>query len=151
MSKPTMSHGLHVSFNLPQIIIKQLADALTEIHSRGVFHRDIKLDNIVIETGPDGPRVRIIDFGSGTSLSEGIYTAEQGRLSFLLSSSEPIQHLCCLCALPPSLTIKLCLCVAVCILGTYRYTTPEWFLHSRYRAETDYGVAARSGAVWDTS
>lgn len=87
MSKLTMSHGLHVSFNLPQIIIKQLADALTEIHSRGVFHRDIKLDNIVIETGPDGPRVRIIDFGSGTSLSEGMYTTEQGRLSFLLSSS----------------------------------------------------------------
>lgn len=66
-----MSHSLHVSFNLPQIIMKQLVDALIEIHSRGVFHRDIKLDNILIETGSDGPCVRIIDFG--TSLSEGMY------------------------------------------------------------------------------
>lgn len=80
MSKPTMSHSLHVSFNLPQLV-----DALIEIHSRGVFHRDIKLDNILIETGSDGPRVRIIDFGSGTSLSEGMYTTEQGRLSSIFA------------------------------------------------------------------
>uniref|UniRef100_A0A8C4D833 non-specific serine/threonine protein kinase n=1 Tax=Dicentrarchus labrax TaxID=13489 RepID=A0A8C4D833_DICLA len=61
-----------------KIIVKQLVDALIEIHSRGVFHRDIKMDNILIEIGNDVPRVRLIDFGCGTYLSEGIYIKEQG-------------------------------------------------------------------------
>ncbi len=78
-----MSHNQHVSFSLPQTITKQLVDALIEVHSRGVFHRDIKLDNILIETSSDVPRVRLIDFGCGTFLSEGTYIAEHGRLFFL--------------------------------------------------------------------
>lgn len=78
-----MSHSLYVSFSLPQTMTKQLVDALIEVHSRGVFHRDIKLDNILIETGSDVPRVRLIDFGCGTFLSEGMYITKQGRLSFL--------------------------------------------------------------------
>lgn len=63
--------------------MKQLVDAIIEVHSRGVFHRDIKLDNILIETGSDVPRVRLIDFGCSTYLSEGSYSTQQGRLSFL--------------------------------------------------------------------
>lgn len=77
-----MPHGLHVSFSLSQTIAKQLVDGLIEVHSRGVFHRDIKLDNILIQTGPDVPRVRLIDFGCGAFLTERMYTTKQGRLSF---------------------------------------------------------------------
>ena len=77
-----MSCGLNMSFSLTQTITKQLVDALIEVHSRGVFHGDIKLDNILIETGSDVPRVRLIDFGCGKFLSE-IYFTVQGRLSFL--------------------------------------------------------------------
>lgn len=80
---PTMSHSLHVFSSLPQIIIKQLVDSLIEIHSKEVFHRDIKTDNILIETASDVPCVRIIDFGCGTFLSGQTYTDEEGRLSFL--------------------------------------------------------------------
>ncbi|XP_070765083.1 serine/threonine-protein kinase pim-1-like [Enoplosus armatus] len=65
-----------------KILTKQLVDALIEIHSKGVFHRDIKLDNILIETGSDIPRVRIIDFGCGTLLSKNIYIAEQGTFEY---------------------------------------------------------------------
>ncbi|XP_059201299.1 serine/threonine-protein kinase prk-2-like [Centropristis striata] len=61
-----------------KIITKQLVDALIAVHSKGVFHRDIKLDNILIETGSDVPRVRLIDFGCGTFLSGGKYMTEQG-------------------------------------------------------------------------
>ncbi|XP_045897103.1 serine/threonine-protein kinase pim-2-like isoform X6 [Micropterus dolomieu] len=59
-------------------IAKQLVDGLIEVHSRGVFHRDIKLDNILIQTGPDVPRVRLIDFGCGAFLTERMYTTKQG-------------------------------------------------------------------------
>ncbi|XP_034555358.1 serine/threonine-protein kinase pim-1-like isoform X2 [Notolabrus celidotus] len=61
-----------------KIIGKQLVDALIEIHSRGVFHRDIKMENILIETGSDVPRVRIIDFGCGTFVTEEAYTSGPG-------------------------------------------------------------------------
>ncbi|XP_019935328.2 serine/threonine-protein kinase pim-2-like isoform X1 [Paralichthys olivaceus] len=46
-----------------KIIIKQLVEAAIEMHSKGVFHRDIKLNNVLIQNTSDGPRVRIIDFG----------------------------------------------------------------------------------------
>ncbi|XP_027131755.1 serine/threonine-protein kinase pim-1 [Larimichthys crocea] len=56
-----------------KIITRQLVDALIEIHSKGVFHGDIKSDNILIETGSDVPRVRIIDFGCGAFLSDATH------------------------------------------------------------------------------
>jgi len=41
-------------------IFSQLMDALTHIHARGVAHRDIKLDNIMIDAQG---KVKLIDFG----------------------------------------------------------------------------------------
>ncbi len=49
VSRPTVLHSLLVSFSIPQIIARQLLDALIEIHSRGVFHGDIKPENILID------------------------------------------------------------------------------------------------------
>ncbi|XP_019945278.2 serine/threonine-protein kinase pim-2-like [Paralichthys olivaceus] len=46
-----------------KIIMKQLVEAAIEMHSMNMFHRDLKLENILIQTTSDGPRVRIIDFG----------------------------------------------------------------------------------------
>ncbi|KAM6989134.1 serine/threonine-protein kinase pim-1-like [Tautogolabrus adspersus] len=56
-----------------KVFAKQLVDAVMEIHSRGVFHRYIKMENILVETGSDVPRVRLIDFGCSTFLTDGIY------------------------------------------------------------------------------
>nr|XP_040037131.1 aurora kinase-like isoform X1 [Gasterosteus aculeatus aculeatus] len=46
-----------------KIILRQLVDAALDLESKNIFHRDIKLENILIETSSDVPRVRIIDFG----------------------------------------------------------------------------------------
>ncbi|XP_056300852.1 serine/threonine-protein kinase pim-2-like isoform X2 [Pseudoliparis swirei] len=70
------SLGHHLPEDQAKTIVKQLVDALIEVHSKEVFHRDIKLDNILIETGSDVPRVRLIDFG--TLLSEGLYSTRLG-------------------------------------------------------------------------
>lgn len=47
--------------------MRQLVDAAIYMHSVGVFHQDIKCDNILIEEGKElnNIRVRVIDFGSG--------------------------------------------------------------------------------------
>ncbi|XP_060890792.1 serine/threonine-protein kinase pim-2-like [Labrus mixtus] len=46
-----------------RLILKQLIEAARELQSKKVFHRDIKAENILIETSTDFPRVRVIDFG----------------------------------------------------------------------------------------
>ncbi|XP_059181166.1 serine/threonine-protein kinase Chk2-like [Centropristis striata] len=44
-------------------IMKQLVEAAVNMHSLGVFHRDIKAENVLVDLSSDVPRVRIIDFG----------------------------------------------------------------------------------------
>ncbi|XP_074480621.1 serine/threonine-protein kinase pim-1-like [Sebastes fasciatus] len=54
-----------------KIILKQLVDALIDLQDKHIFHRDIKVENILIETGSDFPRVRIIDFGLSCFVKKG--------------------------------------------------------------------------------
>jgi serine/threonine-protein kinase len=52
--------------NLERIgeILKQIGRALTAAHSRGIFHRDLKPDNIMLQDlGHGEEQVKIIDFG----------------------------------------------------------------------------------------
>ncbi|MEQ2201100.1 hypothetical protein XENOCAPTIV_007558 [Xenoophorus captivus] len=46
-----------------KIILKQLVEATVHLEYANIFHRDIKVDNILIQTGSEGPRVYLIDFG----------------------------------------------------------------------------------------
>uniref|UniRef100_A0A4W6DW32 non-specific serine/threonine protein kinase n=1 Tax=Lates calcarifer TaxID=8187 RepID=A0A4W6DW32_LATCA len=52
------------------------------MHSKGVFHRDIKSENILIETGSDVPRVRIIDFGCGCTVKNEPYRGFSGTSAY---------------------------------------------------------------------
>ncbi len=52
---------------------KQILDALGEIHSRGIVHRDLKSSNILI-TSRD--QVKIVDFGLAPSTESGMGTLE---------------------------------------------------------------------------
>lgn len=51
------------SLSVSQEILKQLVEAAAELESKQIFHRDIKVENILIETSSDVPRARLIDFG----------------------------------------------------------------------------------------
>ncbi|XP_039469443.1 uncharacterized protein LOC120440648 [Oreochromis aureus] len=52
------------------VILKQLVDAAKHLEDKHIFHRDIKSENILIETGSDVPRVSIIDFGLSCFVKE---------------------------------------------------------------------------------
>ncbi|XP_024140385.1 serine/threonine-protein kinase pim-1 isoform X1 [Oryzias melastigma] len=46
-----------------KIIMKQLIHTAIDLEERNIFHQDIKIDNILIQTSSDVPRARLIDFG----------------------------------------------------------------------------------------
>jgi tRNA A-37 threonylcarbamoyl transferase component Bud32 len=52
-------------------IVRQVCAALTEAERQHVVHRDIKPANIAVETTPDGPRVKVLDFGIASLRSGG--------------------------------------------------------------------------------
>jgi serine/threonine protein kinase len=48
-------------------IIRQVCAALDEAHRQGVVHRDIKPQNIIVQTTSDGLQVKVLDFGAAAS------------------------------------------------------------------------------------
>ncbi|XP_068433650.1 serine/threonine-protein kinase pim-2-like isoform X2 [Clinocottus analis] len=55
-----------------KVILRQVVDAAIDLQQRHIFHRDIKVNNLLIETSnKKAPRVRIIDFGVSCFSAEG--------------------------------------------------------------------------------
>jgi len=50
-----------------KVIVYQIVSALIYIHSLGIVHRDLKLDNILIDSND---KIKIIDFGFATKCQE---------------------------------------------------------------------------------
>ena len=50
-------------------LLREVAWALSHAHAQGVIHRDVKADNILLETGSG--RALVSDFGIATSLADG--------------------------------------------------------------------------------
>jgi len=57
-------------------IFSQIVDTVSECHKKGVVHRDIKDENILIDTKTF--KTKLIDFGSGGHLEKGLYHQFQG-------------------------------------------------------------------------
>ncbi|XP_053294483.1 serine/threonine-protein kinase pim-2 [Pleuronectes platessa] len=69
--------------DVAKIIMRQLVDAAIDLKAKGILHRDIKGENILIESSSDGLRVRFIDFGCGCNWVENtIYTLFSGTPEF---------------------------------------------------------------------
>ncbi|KAL7376758.1 hypothetical protein ABVT39_015425 [Epinephelus coioides] len=81
LHKYRRAKGGYLQEHEAKIILKQMIDAAIEMHSNGVFHRDIKLQNVLVETGPTGPRVRVIDFGCGCLVRKRYYNYYCGTFS----------------------------------------------------------------------
>ncbi|XP_053709089.1 serine/threonine-protein kinase pim-2-like [Synchiropus splendidus] len=68
--------------HMAKILIKQLLEAVIHIHSRGVVHRDLKSENILIQFDSAFPRIRIIDFGCSTVVQTAPYQEFVGTEEF---------------------------------------------------------------------
>ncbi|KAM9728562.1 serine/threonine-protein kinase pim-1-like [Menidia menidia] len=72
-----------------KVILKQLVDAAIHLKEKSIFHRDIKVENILIETSTNVPRVRLIDFG----LSCFVKTKSRYRVFYGTSAHVPPEWL----------------------------------------------------------
>jgi serine/threonine protein kinase len=61
LEKYIMQQGGQVNFEKALQVIMPVLDALKEVHSGGILHRDVSPDNIFIDTNG---RVKLIDFGA---------------------------------------------------------------------------------------
>lgn len=68
--------------------MRQMVDAAMKMHALGIFHRDLKMENILLECSSDVPRVRILDFGCSCIDSRKPFSSYSG-ISFI--------HLCRRC------------------------------------------------------
>lgn len=63
-------------------ILRQLLIAVDSMHRWGVVHRDIKMDNIIMESEEWPPRLRLADFGcAGFRLKNGVFSPIIGPIS----------------------------------------------------------------------
>ncbi|KAJ3027650.1 UNVERIFIED_CONTAM: hypothetical protein HDU68_003408 [Siphonaria sp. JEL0065] len=54
-------------------IVKQIAIALDEMHAKGFYHGDVKIENVLVQSGGKlGPQTRLADFGHAKHASFGI-------------------------------------------------------------------------------
>ena len=66
--------------DLAKHIFQQMVTTVNQVHAAGVVHRDIKDENILIDTRTY--KVKLIDFGSGSKLHNEVYTDFDGESSF---------------------------------------------------------------------
>ncbi|KAK9974044.1 hypothetical protein ABG768_022153 [Culter alburnus] len=73
-------HRGTITEDIASVIIKQATLAAQTCCQRGVLHRDIKLENLLIN--PDSLDVKLIDFGSGEILTDAGYTSFAGTKEY---------------------------------------------------------------------
>lgn len=74
-------------------IFRQVVEAVIHCESKGIFHRDIKDENILLDTMSG--QVKLLDFGSGTVLENTLYTDYEGKfmiVAWWVSKSEWRDH-----------------------------------------------------------
>ena len=89
-------------------IVRAVADALAEAHAKGIVHRDIKPDNIIVA----GNRVKVLDFGIAKQVGiEGASASDTPTAAFVTQQGM--------------------------ILGTIHYMSPEQALGKAVDGRTD--------------
>lgn len=62
-AQPLLSWAAGRPFTEQVTLLLQLLDALAYLHRRGILHRDLTSNNVLVAQGDSGPVVKVVDFG----------------------------------------------------------------------------------------
>jgi serine/threonine protein kinase len=62
--------------------LRQVVETVLACHQRGVIHRDIKDENILVNLLNQSHEIQLIDFGSGSHINSDCYSDFDGELTF---------------------------------------------------------------------
>ncbi|KAG2466460.1 PIM2 kinase, partial [Polypterus senegalus] len=71
------SQGGKLSEPVAKCFFKQITEAVQYCHFKGVFHNDVKKENILVVTGTF--QLKLIDFGCGYFLKDTEYSGHVGK------------------------------------------------------------------------
>ncbi|KAG9279103.1 serine/threonine-protein kinase pim-1-like isoform X1, partial [Astyanax mexicanus] len=121
-------YGGSLSEEMARIFMLQVVQAVFECQKRGVIHRDIKLENILINM--ETTEIKLIDFGCGDLIKRFGYNYFEGKMeswfcSKLQNSNTTLKNMI--------LRIPY-FSFSFIFSGTFQYCPPEFFITGRYCA-----------------
>jgi len=69
-------------------LFRQIVDTLGQVRDAGVVHRDIKDENVILDL--DSGDAKLIDFGSGARLHDGVYREFDGQFTTSIPSPQSL-------------------------------------------------------------
>ncbi|XP_021700956.1 serine/threonine-protein kinase SBK1 [Aedes aegypti] len=118
-------------------IAEQLSSALGFMHLKGLVHRDLKLENILV-FAPDFSRIKLCDFG--TTTREGILVNKNNKtwISFLPPEVlEVVKNERFICK-SSSDSWQFGIVLYVCLIGSTPWKSADWVRDGKYAAFMKY-------------
>ncbi|XP_058819974.1 serine/threonine-protein kinase meng-po [Topomyia yanbarensis] len=118
-------------------IAEQLSSALGFMHLKGLVHRDLKLENILVFT-PDFSRIKLCDFG--TTTREGILVSKNNKtwISFLPPEVlEVVKNERFICKASAD-SWQFGIILYVCLIGSTPWKSADWVRDSKYAVFMKY-------------
>uniref|UniRef100_A0A8C4SAB2 non-specific serine/threonine protein kinase n=1 Tax=Erpetoichthys calabaricus TaxID=27687 RepID=A0A8C4SAB2_ERPCA len=80
LHKFVFNNPRYLDESLVRCIFQQIVEAIQHCQERGVYHRDLKMSNFLIQC--HSCQIKLINFGCGSHLREGEYTSYRGTLKY---------------------------------------------------------------------
>ncbi|TXD35479.1 protein kinase [Lujinxingia vulgaris] len=146
--------GHALNFAQQRAILLAILDALAHAHARGVIHRDLKPENVLMVHGPDGPTLKLSDFGLAHALDDHPDASQNTRVAGTPRFMAPEQILARLRDQGPWTDLYALGCLAFWLASgspPYSGATTEDILHAHLHLplpplETDADLPAPFGA-----